>query len=36
MKKSRFTENEMFRAVKQFENGMSSDAICREMGMGTG
>ena len=33
MRKSRFTENEMVRAVKQFENGMSSDAICRELGI---
>ncbi len=31
MRKSRFTENEMVRAVKQFENGMSSDAVCREL-----
>ena len=33
MRKSRFTENEMVRAVKQFENGMSSEAICRELGI---
>ena len=33
MRKSRFTENEMVLAVKQFENGMSSDAICRELGI---
>ena len=33
MRKSRFAENEMVRAVKQFENGMSSDAICRELGI---
>ena len=33
MRKSRFTENEMVRAVKQFENGMSSDAICWELGI---
>ncbi|MBR5907787.1 MAG: transposase [Bacteroidales bacterium] len=33
MRKSRFTENEMVRAVKQFESGMSSEAICRELGI---
>lgn len=33
MRKSRFTENEMVRAVKQFASGMSSDVICRELGI---
>ena len=33
MRKSRFTENEKVRAVKQVESGMSSDAICRELGI---
>ena len=31
MRKSRFTENEMVRAVKQFESGISADTICREL-----
>ncbi len=30
MRKSRFTENEMVRAVKQFESGVSADTISRE------
>ena len=33
MRKSRFTENEMVRAVKQFESGISADTISRELGI---
>ena len=33
MRKSRFTENEMVRAVKQFESGVSADTISRELGI---
>lgn len=33
MRKSRFTENEMVRAVKQLESGMSAEAISRELGI---
>ena len=33
MRKSRFTENEMVRAVKQLESGMSAEVISRELGI---
>ena len=33
MRKRRFTENEMVRAVKQFESGSSADTISRELGI---
>lgn len=33
MRKSRFTENEMVRAVKQFESEISADTISRELGI---
>lgn len=33
MRKSRFTENEMVRAVKQFESGISAETISRELGI---
>ena len=33
MRKSRFTENEMVRAVKQFESGICADTISRELGI---
>ncbi len=33
MRKSRFTENEMVRAVKLFESGISADTISRELGI---
>lgn len=34
MKKSRFTESEIFNILKQAENGMSVIDICREHGIG--
>lgn len=33
MRKSRFTETEMVRAVKQLESGMSAEVISRELGI---
>lgn len=34
MKKSKFTESEIFNILKQAENGMSVIDICREHGIG--
>ena len=33
MKKSRFTENEVVRAVKRLEGGMSAEVISRKLGI---
>ena len=33
MRKSRFTENEMVRAVKRLESGMNAEEISRELGI---
>jgi putative transposase len=33
MRKSRFTETEMVRAVKRLESGMSAEVISRELGI---
>lgn len=36
MKKSRHSENEIVRAVKQLDSGISADVICREYGISRG
>lgn len=33
MKKSKHTESEMVKAVKQLESGVSADVVCREHGI---
>ncbi|GAB1358813.1 hypothetical protein MASR1M31_05920 [Porphyromonadaceae bacterium] len=36
MKKSRHSENEIVRAVKQLDSGISADVVCREYGISRG
>lgn len=36
MKKSRHSENEIVRAVKQLDSGISADVICRDYGISRG
>lgn len=35
MKKSRFTESQIIKAIKEHENGRDSKEICRELGIST-
>lgn len=36
MKKSKFTESQIIKAIKENEAGRSIDEICRELGISTG
>ena len=36
MKKSRFTETQIIKAIKQHEAGSKTEDICRELGISTG
>jgi putative transposase len=36
MKKSKFTESQIVKAIKENESGRSVEEICREMGIATG
>jgi len=36
MKKTRFTETQIVRAIQEHENGRKAEDICRELGISTG
>ncbi|WP_142604188.1 transposase [Solitalea koreensis] len=35
MKKTRFTETQIVKAIKEHENGRTTQEICRELGIST-
>jgi putative transposase len=35
MKKTKFTETQMVKAIKDHENGRKAEEICRELGIST-